>query len=448
MQPEELNEYGMKVVKRLGVEDAILQTSVGSEHMLRFANDSLSVAKRTEEGVVSVYLAKDGRRIVGGSTNMSERRLEDFVGRLYKTLVNLSKEPVYARLPRTPSDLRTPGFSDKRLADSEREIPELAAEAISAAHEAGASRSAGSLEASVSSTHILASNGTVGKDSSSSILLNIRSFTERNASGHGLSCSESLDGLDPRQAGRRAGENAKRMLNSGQPEAGKYSLLLSPTVAANLVSLVGEYASAFAVDAGTSFLADKVGKKVASADFCLTDHGRIKGCLDGTNFDDEGTPTRSTKIIEGGVLKGYLHNLTTAKKFKTETTGNAGIVEPAPWNLEVAAGDSDYDEMVKEMKRGIILTSNWYTRFTNSRTGEFSTVPRDGTYLVEKGRITKPLSGLRVSDSVERLLSSVRLLSKLREWIEWWEVDTPTLIPWLLVDDVSVTRAYGENPSA
>ena len=98
----------------------------------------------------------------------------------------------------------------------------------------------------------------------------------------------------------------------------------------------------------------------------------------GRVFDDEGTPTQSTKIIEGGVLTSYLHNLTTAKRFKTESTGNAGWIEPDAWNLEVGHGDSGYSEMVKEMKRGMSLTSNWYTRFTNYRTGEFSTVPRDG----------------------------------------------------------------------
>ncbi len=446
--PDELNEHGMKTAKRLGIDDAILQTSFGSEQMLGFANDSLSVAKRTEEGVVSVYLAKGGRRIVGGSTNMSEPRLADFIERLYKTMVNLSKEPVYAPLPATPNTFSRPGYSDKKLVESEKVIPELTKEAIAAAREAGARRSAGALEASVSTTHILTSNGTYGRDASSSILLNIRSFTDRNASGHGLSCSESLADFRPRDAGRRAGENAKRMLNSKRPEAGKYDLLLSPTVAANLVSVTGEYASAFSVDAGTSFLADKIGKKVAAESFDLTDHGRVKGCLAGANFDEEGTPTQSTRIVGGGVLKTYLHNLTTAKKFKTHTTGNAGLVEPSPWNLEVSPGDSTYDEMVREMKHGIILTSNWYTRFTNSRTGEFSTVPRDGTYLVENGSVTKPLSGLRVSDSIERLLSSIRLLSKEREWIQWWEVDTPTLIPWLLVEGVSVTRAYGESPAA
>jgi PmbA protein len=98
--------------------------------------------------------------------------------------------------------------------------------------------------------------------------------------------------------------------------------------------------------------------------------------------------------------------------------------------------------MVKEMHRGIILTSNWYTRFKNYRTGEFSTVPRDGAYLVERGNVVKSLKGMRMSDDLLRMFSQVKLLSKKREWVEWWEVDTPTFCPWILVEGAKITKAY------
>ena len=153
-------------------------------------------------------------------------------------------------------------------------------------------------------------------------------------------------------------------------------------------------------------------------------------------------PTRSTPIIKGGILQGYLHNLTTARKWKTTTTGNAGFVTPRSWNLEVGSGDATYDEMVAAMKKGIVLTSNWYTRFKNYRTGEFSTVPRDGAYLVENGRVAGSLKGMRLSDDLLRMFSNVTMLSRERDWVEWWEVETPTLCPWLLIEGAKITRAY------
>jgi PmbA protein len=446
MEPHELNDYGMKVAKRLGVDDAVFVSLRGTEQMVTFANDSLTVAKRIDEEIFSVYLARDGKRIVGGSSNADVDGLTKFVERLHKTLMNLETDPSYVPLPTAPNRLPGPGAFDARLGEAEKEVSEFAQRAIEAARAAGARRSAGAVEANLVSSYILTSNGTEGRDTASNILLNIRSFTEANASGHGLSCSADLGGFKPEEAGRRAGENSKKMLDPKPPEEGTYQVLMSPTVAANLISLIGGFASAFSVEAGTSYLAEKLGKKVASESFDLTDHGRVAGGLGGRTFDDEGTPTQSTKIIEKGVVANFLQNLTTAKKFETKTTGNAGWIEPDPWNLEVGAGDSSYAEMVREMKNGLILTSNWYTRFTNYRTGEFSTVPRDGTYSVADGQVKGPISGLRISDSLERMFSSVKLLSKEREWIQWWEVGDPTLCPWVLVEGVKVTRAYGSAP--
>jgi PmbA protein len=438
-----LNEMAVSTAKRLKVDDAVALTASGTEKMIRFANNSLTVVKEIDETELSVYLAKDRKRIVASTSNPLEANVKSFVGKLFESLKGLTPQPDYAPLP-TRSHRYPPrnGSYDKKLDTVESALPELANEAIESSLKGGGVRSAGAVVASVSEYRILTSAGTEGQDKRGDVTLNIRSFTEGDASGHGLSCSANLGGFDPASAGRKAGENAKKMVGAKEPAAGEYQVLMSPTVASNLINLIGGFASAFSVDAGISYLVNKLGHRVASGNFSLTDHGTIRGGLDGRSFDDEGTPTQSTAIIEKGILKSYLHNLTTAKKSKTKSTGSAGLLDPRTWNLEVGAGDSSYEEMVKSVKRGVILTSNWYTRFKNYRTGEFSTVPRDGSYLVENGNVVRPLKGLRVSDTLERMFSSVQRVSKDREWIQWWEVDTPTLSPWLLVDGVKITRAY------
>jgi PmbA protein len=445
---DDSNEFGVRVAKRLGADEAILSTIISDERMARFANSSVTVTKSVKESGQMVYLAKGGRRIIGSSSNPERSSLERFIGLLYKSMMSLPKDPGYVPLPPRGRVYRPRPSHDRKLERAESLLAGYVEEAIGAAESAGARRTAGSLEAGVTSRHTLSSTGMFGSDTSASILLNVRAFTDRDASGHGLSCAAAVRDFKPAVAGERAGAHSKRMRNARQleGEAKTYQVLMSPTVASNLLGLVGEFASAFSVEAGTSYLADKLGKRVASESFDLTDIGRGDGCLHARTFDDEGQPTQSTKLIEGGVLKSYLHNLSTAKRFKTKSTGNAGLVEPGPWNLEVGAGDSTYDEMVREMRRGLVLTSNWYTRFKNYRTGEFSTVPRDGTYLVESGEVKAPIKGIRISDTLERMTSSIRLLSKEREWVQWWEVDTPTLCPWVLVDGVTVTKAFGESP--
>jgi len=448
MDPDESNEFGVGVARRLGADEAILMTVISSERMASFANSSVTVTKNVNESGQMVYLAKDGRRIIGSSSNPEKSSLERFIGLLYKSMMSLPRDARYVPLPSRGRGYRPRPGHDKRLEKAEALISGYVEEAVGAAESAGARRTAGSLGSSVTSHHIMSSTGTLGSDTTASILLNIRAFTDRDASGHGLSCAAAVRDFRPAVAGERAGAHSKRMRNARplDEEGETYQVLMSPTVASNLLGLVGEFASAFSIEAGTSYLVDKLGKKVASDALELTDVGRGDGCLQARTFDDEGQATQSTKLIEGGVLKSYLHNLSTAKRFKTKSTGNAGLIEPGPWNLEIGAGDSSYDEMVKEMRQGLVLTSNWYTRFKNYRTGEFSTVPRDGTYLVKSGEVKAPIKGVRISDSLERMSSSIRLLSKEREWVQWWEVDTPTLCPWVLVDGVTVTKAYGESP--
>ena len=443
MDLEELNDVAIGAARALGADDAVALGARGADSMIRFANNSVTVANRVEESELTIYLARSRRRALASTSNLQPAAVKGFVRDLFSSMEGLPESdcvPLPEKATRyTPSKA---GY-DRRLESLEDELPEMADAAIDAATAAGGKRSAGVIDAGKLTVAILTSTGTQGIDSRTAITLNIRSFAEKEASGHGLSCSSSLSAFDPEEAGRRAGEGAKTMRNASEPEAGKYAVLLSPTVASNLVETVAAAASAFSVDAGTSYLADRLGKKVAARSFSLTDHGVTEGGLGGRVFDDEGIRTRSNKIVEDGVLKGYLHNLTTASKWKVRDTGNAGFVTPHPWNLEIRSGDSAYDEMVKEMKKGIVLTSNWYTRFKNYRTGEFSTVPRDGAYLVERGKIVKPLKGMRMGDDLERMFSSVTLLSKNREWIQWWEVDTPTLCPWMLIDGVTITRAYG-----
>lgn len=439
----ELNGNAVSAAKSLDVDDAVALSVRSADSMIRFANNSVSVVNRVEEAELSVYIAKDRRRAIASTSNLEPAAVKKFVRDLFASMKGLP-ESEYVPLPDravrySPSKL---GY-DRKLDDLDEDLPGMAKQSIESSLAAGGERSAGVINAGKATVAILTSNGTRGSDSRTAITLNIRSFGASDASGHGLSCSSSLSGFDPEEAGRRAGEGAKEMQEASEPEAGKYEVLLSPTVASNLVETVAGAASAFSVDAGTSYLTDKVGKKVAADSFNLTDRGVTEGGLGGRVFDDEGVATKSNLIIGAGMLRGYLHNLTTARKWKTKSTGSAGFVTPHAWNIEVGKGDSSHDEMVKEMKRGIILTSNWYTRFNNYRTGEFSTVPRDGAYLVENGKVVKALKGMRAGDDLQRLFSSVRLLSKAREWIQWWEVDTPTLCPWMLIDGVTITRAYG-----
>jgi PmbA protein len=76
-------------------------------------------------------------------------------------------------------------------------------------------------------------------------------------------------------------------------------------------------------------------------------------------------------------------------------------------------------------------------------TGDFSAIPRDAMFLIENGKIVRPLREMRISDSIPRMLANISALTKERKWIKWWEVETPTLAPAAMIDKVKFTRSSG-----
>ena len=312
---------------------------------------------------------------------------------------------------------------------------------INYALQEGASRVCGSFTSRISEIILKTSAGIDLTDKSITNLLNIRAFTESKSSGHGISCSSSINNIDSKHAGIDAGNYAKSSINPKQCDPGKYDILFTPTVAADIFQFVGHVSSADSVDSGDSFLADKMNLQVSSNDLSISDIGNPNNGIYNRIFDDEGIPTQSTKIIDNGKLKNYLHNITTSKKYDVKSTGNAGIIAPHCWNLDVSPGTFTFDEQLTSIENGLLITNNWYTRFQNPAAGSYSTVPRDACFVIKNGEISHPIHGIRISDDIPRQLSNIVSLSKARRWIEWWEVETPVLSPFVAIKDVPVTRS-------
>ncbi|MCX8169843.1 MAG: TldD/PmbA family protein, partial [Candidatus Methanomethyliaceae archaeon] len=253
----------------------------------------------------------------------------------------------------------------------------------------------------------------------------------------------SINGINAEKVGRDAGwivREGKEFLSWNE---GKYRMLIGPIIAANLLESLITSASAFYVDIGFSCLANKIGEKIVSEKLTIIDDGSLDEGPNSRQFDDEGIITMQNKIIDNGILMGYLHNSKTAFKFKTKSTGNAGWIAPHPWNILINSGDLSFEEALELVKNGIFVVSNWYTRFQNYSIGDFSTICRDGIFLIEGGEIKGALKGVRISENLLRIFNSVLGICKNRNWIKWWEVRTPVFTPAMVIEDVRITKAQG-----
>jgi PmbA protein len=437
---EELTELALSEGKSLGCSDVSIIGESSNDSQVRFSNNTVTLVNNVQNVILEIYLAKDKKRILGATYNPSEGGVKKFMGNLLASCLLLPESEEYVPLPSGPFKYQGRGNFDAKIEDAQ--IADYAGEAIDSGLKAGAKRVSGSLNTSVSEFFIRTSSGSSGMDRQSMMILNVRAFAEDNASGHGLSCASYLSDFEPSKAGFTAGDSAKKALSPNSVSEGEYNIVFSPTVVANILP-IAEEASAFSIESGTSILIEKLEERIGVQTLSVDSYGSYPHGLGGRIFDDEGVPTKDTAIVQSGTFRNMLHNSTTARKFGTKTTGNAGIIVPHPFTIVFGRGYVSLDDMIKETKNGLFVTNNWYTRYQNYRTGEYSTVPRDAAFRIEEGELKEPIAGFRICDSIPRQLSNIELISKERKWVKWWEVETPTLAPAMMVSNVRVTRAVG-----
>ncbi|HEX9261835.1 MAG TPA: TldD/PmbA family protein [Candidatus Bathyarchaeia archaeon] len=432
-------ETVVKKGKTLGADEVIARTVASRNRQVRFSNNQIDASLAWNCYVTDVVLSWKRRVVATQIANFL--KVDQTLNRLVK-LAKVSKEnPVHGGFAKGKFNYRK-SAADKTL-DGLDNPAEYVLDAIEAAKKmAGPKTNTGGIFlTSISDIYQVSSEGPAGEDCRSAVELSIRAFSQREASGHAVECSSTLKGFDPARAGSRAGEVAKLAKNPKVGMEGKYDVVFDPLFVGSLLGTWGSMASAYYVMAHLSIFVDKLGKKVASEIVTLRD---VPAAYSMSNrvFDDEGVPTQENVIIEKGQLRTYLHNTSTAKVFNAQTTGNAGIISPGAWNIEMDSGNMNREELFKEVRHGLYLTNTWYTRFQNYAAGDFSTIPRDGIFQIENGEITQSLKDIRLSDNAIRMLNSITGISKERQHVHWWgEADPPSLSPYVLMKDVQITTS-------
>ena len=437
-------DYGQK----LGAREVAAAVTHERRKMLKFANNSVTVVQSWEQTVPTFYLLSERKRAGARVENPSIDALKEVMKTL-KAAMDITKPgEVESTLPRGPFNYEpVPQTYDARIPKMTNELVDLAEEAINAAQAEGARRSSGVLVTSESERYVKTSAGAEGSDKGTNIDLSIRAFVADDSSGQGNSCATRLEDFDPKLAGAEAGRIANQAKNPVFGDEGKYRALFGPSIMAEFLNRTADFATAYSVDLGLSFFTGKIGQKVASEKLTLIDDRRMPGGINSCSLDDEGYPTQRTTIIDRGILKTYLHSSYSVAKYGGALTGNAFYaggtwgIAPVALNVVVEPGEYRQDELFEQVGDGLYLTNNWYTRFQNYQTGDFSSICRDGAFQIKNGRIERSLKGLRISDNMPRILQSITSLSKERKWIKWWEVPTPVYLPHMIVEDVGITRA-------
>jgi PmbA protein len=216
----------------------------------------------------------------------------------------------------------------------------------------------------------------------------------------------------PEEVGRRAAERALRRLGARKVATQKVPIVLEPRVARSLIDNVFEAVSGDTIYRGESFLADKLGQKVANDRLTVIDDATIPGLFGSSPFDDEGVPSRRTVVIENGVLKTWLLNSYTARKLGMRTTGNAtrGITGNAGvghGNMFLQPGTATPEEIIQSIGNGFYVTE--LIGFgVNIVTGDYS---RGAAGLwIENGTLAYPVSEVTIAGTLQEMLMGLEAI--------------------------------------
>ena len=217
--------------------------------------------------------------------------------------------------------------------------------------------------------------------------------------------------LEPARVGQRAAQRAVEKLGAKTLATQKVPVVLDPWMAMELLRAIGPLFSADNVLKGRSLFAGKVGQRVANEKVTVIDDARRPQGLRSAPFDGEGVATTTRTLIEGGILRGYLTSIKTARKLKTDASGNArrgGYGSPArigPSNLFVAAGGDDAAALIRGLDRALAVTSLLNLHTIDPVSGEFS-LGATGNYL-ERGSRVHPAQGITIAGNLTALLNAV-----------------------------------------
>lgn len=426
---------------RRGFDEAVAVVTSSRRVMVKIANSEPTVLQQWTPIIVELYLTKDRRMFVGSYEPKSVEELLNGMDRMYTMALKVAESQIYAPLPEPTSIRYIGGLADNRVLKTMDEVEKMSEHVIEVAHRERIDSVAGMLQLSYMRTALVSSKGVQLSEDKTALQGYIRAFAEPDGSGQWCFTSTKYDinGLEEMAsiAARYAVDSRKRE----DIEPGVYDIVFSPMVFGNLLDYIIDMASAFSVIMGLSiFMKNKIGDRVSSEKLTVYDEPRNRELPNASSFDYESLETFDKPIIEDGILRTLLHNTKTAKIMNTKSTANAGWIRPNPWNIVVRPGDTKLDEIVSDVKRGLLITNNWYTRLQSYVEGFFSTIARDAIFYIENGKIVKPVNKIRIADSFPNILNNIEHVGRDTYNVQWWEISTPSKIPYVLVRNLKVSK--------
>ena len=402
-------ELIQKVLGFSKADEASVAIEGGPYAHLRFANNEVTTSGEVGNVVVTVVSAF-GKRSGSASVNQfDDASLERAVRQSEETARFAPEDPEYLPMLGAQQFPAINAWDDAVASIEPAYRAEVAKQAIAQAKPRN-SKIAGFLTNAARFQAIGNSRGLFAHHRQTELTYsNTVRTTDGTGSGWAGNNGEFLQRFDPVRMAKTAVEKAVMSVRPREVPPGTYPTILEPSALADLIFYLGFQMDARSADEGRSFFTAKGGgNKVGQQVF----HPRVVIKTDPSDlrapalpFASEGLPSRKINWVDQGILKTLDYSRYWAQKQEKEPT-------PEPGNLIMEGGTGTVDDLIKQTKRALLVTRLWYIRFVDPQTVLLTGLTRDGTFMIENGRVAYPVKNFRWNDSPVSVLNKIEAMSQ------------------------------------
>ena len=399
-----------RVVAMSEADSISVNVSSGVTNNVRFAANNISTAGSVADMNVGITSSFGPKRATVATNNTSDDALRAAV-KQSEALARLAPDDPEAMPNLGPQNIRTVNgaFPGTETLDTAA-LAQAAMTALEPSRKAGDLSAAGYLVVNTSSNAIGNKEKLFAyhKATNANYTLTVRTT---DGTGSGWAGAEHPDWrqLDIAAVSARAIEKARLSRNPVAIEPGRYTVILEPQAVGDLVQLMGFYANARTSDEGRSPFSkpgggNKIGETIIDSRISIS-ADPFDPMILSQPWDGDGLPLGKQTFIERGVLKELYYSRFWAQKTNKQPTG-------APTSFIMSGGTTSVDEMIRSTPRGVLVTRLWYLREVDPRTILYTGLTRDGTFLIENGKISRAIKNFRFNDSPLFMLNNVEALGR------------------------------------
>ena len=385
--------------------------------LTRFANNQIHQSVREHDGTLQVRVIDRDRIGVASTNRLDSEGIRSVVDRALAIAERSAPNPPAAILPEPDGRQQDPQLGYvAATADAEAVRRAEGARAVIAAGESAGLQTAGSFSTSVMTVAVANTNGIrVQHQSTRAALLTVMmdGFASGAASGYAHAGSADVGDIDAETLGAEAARKADEMRGAEELGAGEYEVILEEYAVAGLLEYLSYIGfSGLAHEEGRSFM--DLGKRVMGESVSIWDDGADPSGLPAP-IDFEGVVRKRVDLIERGIATAVVHDAATGTRAGTGSTGHGlpapNLIGPMALNLFMAPGTTAREDLITGVKRGVWVTRFHYINPVHPKKAILTGMTKDGTFLIEDGRLTRPLLNFRFTQSIPQAFSDVRAAS-------------------------------------